>query len=446
MDTPLCDFVRRYADSGALRLHMPGHKGAGTVERLDITEIDGADVLYAAQGVLRRSQDNAARCFGTAATLYSTEGSSLAIRAMLCLARLHALEQGRSPLIAAGRNAHRSFLSAAALLGLELRWLYPAQGDSDSLLSCNITAETLRRALAAMEPTPTAVYLTSPDYLGNLLDIPALAQVCRAYGALLLIDNAHGAYLRFLPGAPHPIAQGAQLCCDSAHKTLPVLTGGAYLHLAESLPPSLRAQAAQAMALFASTSPSYLILQSLDAVNRRLATDYPARLGALAEAAQTCRARLRSHGYTLAGQEPLKLTLRTKPYGYSGTELAACLAAQGIVCEFSDPDFLVAMLSPETGEAGLHRLEEALLRLPRRTPLTQTPPLPPRLPQVCTPREALLAPSICLPVEDCVGRVLAQPGVSCPPAIPIAICGERLDAQAVACLRYYGISHCHMLR
>ena len=126
MNTPIVDFVQGYAASEALRLHMPGHKGVPLLgpEALDITEITGADVLYHAEGVIRASEENAAALFGSAKTLYSAEGSSLCIRAMLYLALQYARLTGKKPLIAAGRNAHRVFLSGAALLGLEIAWLY----------------------------------------------------------------------------------------------------------------------------------------------------------------------------------------------------------------------------------------------------------------------------------------------------------------------------------
>ena len=142
MNTPICDFVRRYAESGALRLHMPGHKGFGTlgVEHLDITEIDGADSLYEASGIIRESEQNASALFGCD-TYYSTEGSSLCIRAMLYLAVLHAQSRRRKPLIATGRNAHKTFLSAAALLDFDVMWLYPHQDES--YLSCRPKAEEL---------------------------------------------------------------------------------------------------------------------------------------------------------------------------------------------------------------------------------------------------------------------------------------------------------------
>ncbi|MBR6812647.1 MAG: PLP-dependent transferase, partial [Oscillospiraceae bacterium] len=230
-NTPICDFVRRYNEEKFLRLHMPGHKGEGPlgVEALDITEISGADSLYEAEGIIRQSEEIASEIFGCR-TYYSAEGSSLAIRAMLYLALMQAKKQGRAPLVAAGRNAHKTFMSAAALLDIDIMWLW---GSGESYLACQIEAESLDKTLSECTVLPFAVYITSPDYLGNTLDIASLAKVCRKYGVLLLVDNAHGAYLKFL--GRHPIELGANMCCDSAHKTLGVLTGGAYLHIDNEL-------------------------------------------------------------------------------------------------------------------------------------------------------------------------------------------------------------------
>ena len=124
MTTPICDFVNAYLEKNPLRLHMPGHKGNGIPERSDITEIGGADVLYPARGIIWESEGNASALFGSGATFFSTEGASLCIRAMLFLARLEAEEQGHAPLIVAGRNAHRSFWTAAALLDLQVKELW----------------------------------------------------------------------------------------------------------------------------------------------------------------------------------------------------------------------------------------------------------------------------------------------------------------------------------
>ena len=445
MDTPICDFVRTYAQSGALRLHMPGHKGEGPLglEALDITEIPGADSLYEADGVIARSEANASRLFG-APTFYSTEGSSLCIRAMLSLAQRHAASQGRRPVIAAGRNAHKTFLSAAALLGLPVRWLTPRA--QDAYLSCVLSAEELDAQLGTMDEPPAAVYLTSPDYLGNTADVAALAAVCHRRGALLLVDNAHGAYLRFLETSRHPIDLGADLCCDSAHKTLPVLTGGAYLHIAKDAPAGLAAQAKDALALFGSTSPSYLILQSLDAANRALAEGYRERLSAFLPHVQRTKDALRAAGHQLCGDEPLKLTLRTKPYGYRGTELAALLAAQGVVCEFADPDFLVMMLTPEIGESGLLRMTQALAAVLRRDAIPEAPPAFGAAERAMGIREAMLAPAERVPVMESEGRVLSSASVGCPPAVPVLVCGERIDRHAIRCFEYYGIKTCMVVK
>ncbi len=444
MKTPICDFVKTYAESGALRLHMPGHKGQPLLgmENMDITEIAGADVLYNAAGIIAQSEQNTAALFGTAKTVYSAEGSSLCIRAMLYLALLHAKARGKCPLIAAGRNAHKTFMTAAALLDMEVRWLY---GEQTNLLCCRITAAALDAALSAAEK-PTAVYITSPDYLGNVADIAALSAVCRKYDVLLLVDNAHGAYLQFLPETQHPIALGADMCCDSAHKTLPVLTGGAYLHISETAPTLFGEQAERAMSLFASTSPSYLILQSLDAANRYLADGYTERLTIFAEKLTVLKKKLRIVGYTLIGNEPLKFTIAPKAYGYTGCELAAMLQRQKIVCEFSDPDYLTLMFTPENGEEALCRLERALSEIPSRTAIMQLPPSRSLPAQGMSPRAALFSPHCELPVAACRGRVLASATVSCPPAVPIVVCGEVIDEAAIEMLRYYGIESCQVVQ
>lgn len=440
MNTPICDFVEAYAATDTLRLHMPGHKGAADVN--DITEIDGADSLYEATGIIRESEENASALFG-AHTTYSTEGSSQCIRAMLYLACRRAAAEGRQPRVAAGRNAHKTFLSAVALLDIDVCWLYPSR--EAGYLACPLEAGDLEKVFAHGEQ-PDAVYVTSPDYLGNILDIAALADVCRRHNVPLLVDNAHGAYLKFLSPSRYPIDLGAAMCCASAHKTLPVLTGGAYLHISHNAPQEWRENAKAAMALFGSTSPSYLVLQSLDRTNRYIYDGYAEKLNNFTAVVDDCKEALCRHGYTLQGDEPLKLTICAKTYGYDGRQLAKLLRQDGIEPEFADPDYLVLMLTPEIGFDGVTRLQQALTAIPPRPPLPHAAP-PLRRPQrVMSPRQAVFADSQVIPAANSVGRVLAAATAGCPPAVPIVVSGERIDSQAVACFAYYGIDTCTVVK
>lgn len=438
MNTPVADFVQRYAKAGTARLHMPGHKGRCFLgcEPWDITEIHGADALYEAEGILAESEQNAAALFGSQRTCYSTEGSSQCIRAMLYLA----VAASGSHTVVAARNVHRAFVSAAALLDLEIRWLWPE--ESRSLCGCPISPAQLEETLHSLPEPPAAVYLTSPDYLGGMAEIPALAQVCHQHGTLLLVDNAHGAYLRFLQPSLHPLDLGADLCCDSAHKTLPVLTGGAYLHLSPTAPAQLAPLAKSALGLFGSTSPSYLTLASLDLCNRYLAEGYPQHLAEAVERLADLRERLTAAGWRVEPSDPLRVTVAA-PRGVTGHELAGQLRRQGVECEYADRDFLVLMATPENTPEELAQAAAALGQCPGEAN-------PPQLPlargeRACSIRQAAFAPRETVDAAHSLGRVCGLPTVGCPPAIPIAVSGERITPEALALFAYYGIEQVEVL-
>lgn len=439
MKTPIVDFVRAYAQKNPVRMHMPGHKGTERLgpEPYDLTEIEGADALFAPTGIIAESEANASKLFGCP-TFYSTEGASLCVKAMLTLAVWRAKEA--TPLILAARNVHRSFLDAAVLLDFEIQWMY---GTGGSYLACELRAEEVERAISESPRKPAAVYLTSPDYPGHLADVEEIATVCRRQGVLLLVDNAHGAYLKFLTPSRHPIDLGADLSCDSAHKTLPVLTGGAYLHLsarrAEMLP-----RAKEALALFGSTSPSYLTLQSLDLANDYL-EGHRERLEKFLPAVREWKESLRRAGYEWIGEEPLKLTLDAGAYGYGGEELAARLREMGIFCEFFDREMVVLMISPEQSAAELDRVRNVLEAIPKRERKAREklPVLRPE--RVLSPREAVFGKSEKRELADCMGMVYADLCVTCPPAVTPIVCGERIDRETIAVLKYYGITACRVL-
>lgn len=443
MKTPIIDFIKNYAESNVTRLHMPGHKGKSCLgcESFDITEVAGADCLYSSCGIIRESEEAASSLFGTAKTVYSAEGSSLAIRAMVYLVKKYALSRGMRPKILAARNVHKTFITISSLLDVDVSFIYSADG---SVVSCEIELEKLREKIKAEKPT--AVYVTSPDYLGKCADIEKISAICHEYGALLIVDNAHGAYLKFLTPSRHPIDLGADMCCDSAHKTLPVLTGGAYLHISKTAPKFFSEEAEDAMSLFASTSPSYLILASLDAANRRLSETFRDEIKVVSEKAEKLCIKLAKHGLKLLGDEPLKITLAPKSFGYEGDELAEKLREENIECEFSDRDFLVLMLSADTTDEDIKKVENSLLAVERKVPIEESLPKVKMRMSLLSPHDALLAPSEVLPLDKCEGRIFADVSVSCPPAIPIVICGEEINGELLKLLKYYGHKTCKVIK
>ena len=445
MKTPIADFVRAYSNSQTSRLHMPGHKGASFLgcESFDITEISGADALYEADGIIAESERSASVLFGTQKTLFSTEGSSQCIRAMLYLAITQRPANSSRTIIAA-RNVHKAFVYAAALVDFDVEWLWPEKAGN-SLCACPVSAGNLEKVIKSMPAPPAAVYVTSPDYLGGMQDIRALADVCHRHGTILIVDNAHGAYLRFCEPSMHPMDLGADICCDSAHKTLPVLTGGAYLHISQNTDPSYAECAKQAMALFGSTSPSYLTLCSLDLCNAYLAGDYREKLAETVKRIDMLCENLAGIGWKISHNEPLKLTIHASACGISGTALAQRLRENGAECEFADTDDLVLMITPENSDADLEKVFCAVGN-PGSENAARMPLPAYRAQRVMSIREAFFAPHESIPAAEAEGRICAAPTVACPPAIPIAVSGEIISPEMTSLFIKYGIENVEVLK
>ena len=437
MTTPIADFVNRYAESDTTRLHMPGHKGISFLgcEAWDITEINGADSLYEAEGIIAESEANATGLFGSASTLFSTEGSSQCIRAMLYLVMLQKKKNVR-PVIAAARNVHKAFIYAATLLDFDVIWLWPEQNEN-SICSCYVSKGQVESVLNE-HPEVLAVYLTSPDYLGGMQDISVIAEVCHNHNALLAVDNAHGAYLKFLEPSKHPLDLGADICCDSAHKTLPTLTGGAYLHIGKSAPEVFIRQAKYAMNLFGSTSPSYLTLCSLDLCNQYLNEEYTTKLRKTIMRRNQCVETLTEAGWRVIESDPLKITLEI-PNEISSIDLAQKLREKDIECEYVDQNYIVFMLTPENTKRDLDRLTSALeknryeYREKEYLSVLQTK-------QVISIREAMFSEPETVSLEEANNRICRVPTVSCPPAIPIAVPGELITKELISVFQFYGIT------
>lgn len=442
MTTPIYDFIQKYASSGTLRCHMPGHKGIAaetgleTLFRGDITEISGADSLFEAEGIIAASEKNMASLYGTAATVYSAGGSTLCIQAMLTV-----MKQEKRRIFAV-RNVHRSFLNAAALLGLDVEWIMPYYPGG--ILSGVIDPDEVENRLSSCGK-PACLYVTSPDYTGRLADIKGLSAICRRHGARLIVDNAHGAHLHFFEESRHPIALGADMCCDSAHKMLPALTGAAMLHTSrQEYAPLLK----PAMSLFASTSPPYPVMMSLDLCNKYIA-------GNIRKDIEDNLAHLESFREGFAGRlefadsEPFHITVKASESGYDGGELAELLRKNGVECEYADRELIILLMSPVCRREDYVRLSEALeksLVAARRYEKISRRffvKLPEKAMGI---REAVFSTSEEINVENSDGRICAAVRVPCPPAVPIAASGEIIDRECINIFKSYGISTVNVVK
>lgn len=397
---------------------MPGGKGINNP--LDITEIYGADSLYECDGIIHESEQNAARLFRAGDTLYSCSGSTLSIQTML--AAVQPITGKRK--IALGRYCHKSAVNSCGLLGLDITWLYP-----EHFLGADISPSAVE---AAIDGETGAVFLNSVDYYGGTADIAAIAEVCRRKNVLLLVDNAHGAYRVFTGN--HPITLGADMTADSAHKTLPALTGAAYLHLKN---PDYRDLCKRQMSLFGTSSPSYLIMDSLDLCNA-----FIAEKGDLVKAAFSgvfeLKRQLKQLGYTLYESDPLRVTIDAAAYGYSGFSLAEELRRRGAECEMSDERYVVLLFSVVQPSEDFRCLAEMFSGIPQKKPIFIAPHEILRPTAVKNIRDALFSPHKKIGIDQAMGKICGEIFSPCPPCVPLVMPGEVIDEACVRELKRYG--------
>lgn len=426
MDTPIYDFLKRYEDSNTLRLHMPGHKGIYNSH--DVTEVKGADSLFEAEGIISKSEENTSRLYGTKATYFSTAGSTLSIQAMLFMVK----KERRN--VYAVRNVHRSFLNACILLDLSVTWIYPSY--ENTIISGKVDISTIEEKLAE-DSTPKALYITSPDYYGMVADIKSISEVCKRYHTILLVDNAHGTMLNFMDTNLHPISLGADLCADSPHKTLPVLTGGGYLHIGN---PNYVGMGKFAMSIFGSTSPSYLIMESLDLCNRYISTKLKGDLSKVLGYIESLKSKFKGKFTFADSQEKLHLTFLAWKDGFSGIQLAERLREFNVECEYSDYQSVVLLFSPLDTLETFKRLDFALENVTLdRTDVDVGVLHLEALPSVMNMRDAVFSDTETIEVTHSLGRICAEVKVPCPPAIPIVVSGEVLTDGSIKVLQNYGI-------
>ncbi len=427
--------LQAHSRSGPYPFHTPGHKRnealapylAALGAALDVTELPGFDDLHAPEDVLAGAMDRCARLCGADQTFFLVGGATAGLLAGIRAATA----PGDTVLL--GRNCHKAVYHALELCALRPVYLLPNplpefEGAGP------IAPETVDKALQE-QPQASLLVLTSPTYEGILSDIPAIAALCRARDVPLLVDEAHGAHLghaaQFPPSA---LRGGADLVVQSYHKTLPSLTQSAVLHLQGGR--ISRAVLARNLGIFQSSSPSYLLLASLDGCVRLLEeegaalfADWSARLGRFYE--QTAGLQwLRVLG-DIEGvlRDPSKLLLSTRRAGLSGPQLMERLAgAFGLQLEMAMGNFALALTGLGDTDAGFQRLAAALLALDRPYgPPRQSAP-PPALPeQACPLAEALRAPMTLRSGRAAAGAVSAAYLWAYPPGIPLLVPGERIS-------------------
>ncbi|MBR1779600.1 MAG: aminotransferase class V-fold PLP-dependent enzyme [Clostridia bacterium] len=454
MEKPNTSFFLKLQDYKKKRyssFHTPGHKNSGhlsTVDflKLDFTELPGTDDLFSSSGVILQSEKKAAEIFKAKRTLFSAGGCSLCIQTML---RLACPAGGK---IISSRIIHKSAVSAMALLNIEPVWLTPGK-DRQTNFWEPINPQVIYRALQANKDAK-AIYLTSLDYFGVIADIRAIAEICKDFDVLLLVDNAHGSHLGLLKENLHPIYLGADMCADSAHKTLPVFTGGAFLHINNSKFVDI---AKNEMQLFASTSPSFPILSSLDVCCDWIKKHGKKRFANLENKVAEIKELALRAGLTLpkGKVDPTRISFNTAKMGISGEEFANYLRKFKVEPEFSIDNFVVLIPSPFNRKIDFKRLKRALLSLskarshliyPHNQSMTRDFYYfePPQI--AASLNKTLFAESYKINTEKSLGKISKHMVCPSPPGVPIVLPGEIITNSIIENLTNYGVFSLDVLK
>lgn len=445
------ELLEKLADYTALDvcpMHMPGHKrrdmGGGLPWGLDITEIDGFDNLHDAQGVLKNGMERAARLYGSRRAFFLVGGSTCGILAGICAAT----RPGDTVLLP--RGCHKSVYHALELRDLRPVYL-PVPMDDGFGVAGSLRPETVAAALEA-HPEAKMVIVTSPTYEGVVSDAAAITVLAHRAGVPVLVDEAHGAHLGLAPWLPAgAVTAGADIVIQSAHKTLPSLTQTALAHWNSDLVPA--AEFARQLAIFQTSSPSYLLMGSLDLCYalleaqgaalwesyRRNLEGFDRRTAALRHLRVLCHGEDRAAGHPdFFAFDPGKIVISTCGTDLTGPELMDLLRQKfHIELEMAQADYALAMTSLCDTAGTLDRLADALLEIDgtlcAETTLCSVPQCPlPR--QRMSISAARAAEGGLLPAEQAVGAVCGEMVWAYPPGIPLLAPGEEITPQVLEAL------------
>ncbi|MBV9839722.1 MAG: amino acid decarboxylase [Solirubrobacterales bacterium] len=455
---PYLEAVVSYGFRGSTRFHVPGHKGGEGADpglrsalgdralALDVSQdIEGIDV-GAAPTPYERAERLAAAAYGADRTWFLTNGATQGNHA-LCLAlagpHAHVLIQ---------RNSHASVIDGLVLSGGMASFL-PPEYDAELGMAHGVAPEALAAALAR-SPEVGAAFIVSPTYYGMAADVRSCAQAAHAAGAALIVDNAWGSHFGFHPALPpSPLREGADAVLASTHKIVGSLTQSAMLHVARDgiVDPDA---VARAVRVVRSTSPSSLLLASLDSARRQLAVHGEALLERTLAASARARAAIEAvPGCTVVGEkmvgrpgvagwDPLRIVVDVRGTGCTGYEVAAALrAAYDIYVELATHATLVLVLGlgqpVEPLERFAHDFAETVRRIsrPGRGPVIARPPVALEHQTVVPIREAFLGAGEPIPVREAIGRISCESIAGYPPGVPALLPGERVTGEVVDYLR-----------
>ncbi|MEG6521320.1 aminotransferase class I/II-fold pyridoxal phosphate-dependent enzyme [Desulfotomaculum sp. 1211_IL3151] len=453
-DAPLWQAIKKQVNSRSVQLHIPGHNGGQAIAsefktiagrgifQMDLTEIPGLDDLHNPGDVIAKAQALAADLYGADKSYFLINGTSCGIIALI----MSLCKQGGKIIIP--RNAHRSVLSGLVLAGAEPIYYQPAVLPG---FGCLVGPEPVQiRDLLQKHRDVKAVIGVSPTYYGIVGDIAGVAKICKMAGVPLLVDEAHGSHLRFHPEfPPDALRSGADAVVQSTHKTGGSLTQSSLLHLkGEQIEAGL---VAEALRMLQSTSPSYILMASLDLARRQMAQQGKDLLSHTLELSHWCREKLLGiPGVRLLSVEelglpgamyldPTRLTISLLELGLTGYQTAELLAERyGVIVEMADYASIVAILSVGSRLEDCHRLVEGIGKIavlpsgkPRAIPQTVVMPAPE---VVLSPREAWQRLGQRTSLEQCLGQISGETVAVYPPGIPVVGPGEKITASVLAYL------------